>query len=125
LADSAIDSGGPRFARSSDVQFFAPQTDIQSSHWMKIGNAMFRHNGSIRLTSIDVVLFARVTDADCPPPITVADYNRRLVLAAQHWGQESSTGARWLAKLACDMMLDPLDPTDVLDNGQLDNKAYC
>ena len=84
---------------------------------------MFRHNGSIRLTSLDVVLFARVTDAGGPPPVTVTDYNRRLLMAAQHWSQEPCAGARLLARLACDMMLDPLDPTDVLDNGQLGKKA--
>jgi hypothetical protein len=79
---------------------------------------MFRHNHSIRLTSIDVVLFARVTGADRPPPTTVDDYNLRLEAAARNWGDHSDA-ERLLARMARDMMLDPLDPTDVLSKGQL------
>jgi len=79
---------------------------------------MFRHNHAIRLTSIDVVLFARVTGANRPPPTTVGDYNLRLEAAARNWGGQSAA-ERLLARMARDMMLDPLDPTDVLSKGQL------
>ena len=80
---------------------------------------MFRHNQSLRLTSMDAVLFARVAGTDSPPPITVGDYNRRLAAAALRWGGGPSAGESLLANMALDMMLDPLDPTDVLSGGPL------
>ena len=79
---------------------------------------MFRHNHAIRLTSIDVVLFARVTGGDRPPPTTVGDYNLRLEAASRNWDGGQSAAERLLARMARDMMLDPLDPTDVLIKGQ-------
>ncbi len=42
---------------------------------------MFRHNRSLRLTSMDAVPFARVTCTDSPPPVTVGDFNRRPAAA--------------------------------------------
>ena len=86
---------------------------------------MFRHKDSIRLTSIDAVLFARVTGAGLAPPKTVSDYNRRLADAAHAWSAGRSAGERLLASMAREMMLDPLDQTDVLNNGQLRRQAFA
>ena len=80
---------------------------------------MFRHNQSLRLTSMDAVLFAKVAGADSPPPITVGDYNLRLAAAALRWGGGPSAAESLLANIALAMMLDPLDPTDVLTGGPL------
>ena len=86
---------------------------------------MFRLKDAIRLTSLDVTLFARVTGVERPPPTTVLDYNRRLAAAEQIWGNGQSPGERVLAGMARAMMLDPLDPTDVLNRGQLGQALAC
>ena len=80
---------------------------------------MFRLKDAIRLTSLDLTLFARVTGIERPPPTTVVDYNRRLAAAEQIWGNGQTPAERLLAGMARAMMLDPLDPTDVLNKGRL------
>ncbi len=85
---------------------------------------MLRFNGSIRLNALDNQLYARVAGMQLAAPTTVDDYNRRLEFAARMWSGGQSAGELILAQMARELMLDPLDPTDVLSERQLGKDLF-
>ena len=85
---------------------------------------MLRFNSSIRFNALDNQLYARVAGMQMAAPTTVDDYNRRLELAARMWSGGQSAGELILAKMARELMLDPLDPTDVLSERQLGKDLF-
>jgi hypothetical protein len=80
---------------------------------------MIRYNMSIRLSGVDLALFASLTGADLPPPTDVADYNQRLRLAASTWAQGSSEEERLLVDIAHGLLLDEDDACSVIDQDKL------
>ena len=85
---------------------------------------MLRFNNSIRLTVLDRQLYARIAGTPSAAPRTVDDYNRGLEHAARLWGNGQSPGERLLARMALALMLDPLDPADVLGERQLGQATF-
>jgi hypothetical protein len=80
---------------------------------------MLRHKDSIRLNLLDRALYARVAQTQLDAPTTVGDYNHRLEVAARIWSDGTTPGELILAQMARDLMLDPVDPSDVLGERQL------
>lgn len=85
---------------------------------------MFRYKDSIRLTALDHQLYDRVVGKQCTAPTTVGDYNQRLEQAALMWSGGRSAGELRLAQMARELMLDPLDPSDVLCERQLKKRTF-
>jgi hypothetical protein len=80
---------------------------------------MIRYNASIRLSSVDLALFASLTGQDLPPPTNVADYNERLRNAASAWARGGSQEERLLVDIAEGLLLDEDDATSVIDQDKL------
>jgi hypothetical protein len=85
---------------------------------------MLRYNDSIRLSTLDHQLFARVAATEAGAPTTVSDYNRRLQDAARMWSGGTTPAELMLAQMARELMLDPADPTDVLGERQLTKPLF-
>ena len=86
---------------------------------------MLRYKDSIRLNLLDSQLYARVAQTQLDAPRTVSDYNHRLEVAARMWSGGATPGELILAQMARDLMLDPVDPTDVLGERQLTKQPFC
>jgi hypothetical protein len=84
-----------------------------------LGDTMLRYKDSIRLNVLDRQLYARVAQTQRDAPTTVRDYNHRLEAAARMWSGGATPGELILAQMARDLMLDPVDPADVLGERQL------
>lgn len=80
---------------------------------------MLRCRHTIRLSPVDHALFEALTGGGQPAPTTVADYNQRLRLAMQTWGQSGSTEARHLGVIAHGLLLDEDDCASVIDASKL------
>jgi len=85
---------------------------------------MLRCNDSIRLTALDRQLYARVEGTQLAASTTINDYNQRLELAGKMWCGGRSAGELLLARMALELMLDPLDPSDVLSERQLGSTLF-
>lgn len=80
---------------------------------------MLRHKNTIRLSAVDQRLFEALTGPGQAAPTTVADYNQRLRLAVQTWGEAASREERHLGLIAAKLLLDEDDAAAVIDHSRL------
>lgn len=80
---------------------------------------MIRYHEHIRLSAVDMALFASLTGPCLPPPTNVAEYNQRLRAAAQAWARGATQEERLLVEIAEGLLLDEDDVTSVIDQDKL------
>lgn len=82
-------------------------------------HSMIRYNEHIRLSGVDMALFASLTGPCHAPPTNVAEYNKRLRAAAATWARGATQEERLLVEIAEGLLLDEDDFTSVIDQDKL------